>query len=119
MLSFQQEGEMSKIAVTVDFTLKQLDFFQREDRLSLIAIDCFSDYYKNGSKKSVDKMRKRAEELRDAMSKAFENHEERGNAITCHVTWPEDMVDSLAQDRILEIVSRDKKSAKVRLLWNR
>ena len=119
MLSFQQEGKMSKIAVTVDFTLKRLDFFQREDRLSLIAIDCFSDYYKNGSKKSVDKMRKRAEELRDAMSKAFENHEERGNAITCHVTWPEDMVDSLAQDRILEIVSRDKKSAKVRLLWNR
>ena len=95
MLSFQQEGEMSKIAVTVDFTLKQLDFFQREDRLSLIAIDCFSDYYKNGSKKSVDKMRKRAEELRDAMSKAFENHEERGNAITCHVTWPEDMFQEI------------------------
>lgn len=94
-------------------------FFQKENRLTLVAIDCFSDYYKNGSKKSVDKMRERAGELRDAMSKAFENREERGNAITCHVTWPKDMVDSLAQDSIVEIVSRDKKSAKVRLLWNR
>ena len=53
------------------------------------------------------------------MNKAFENHEKSGNAITCHVAWPEDMVDSLAQASIVEIVSRDKKSAKVRLLWNR
>jgi hypothetical protein len=110
---------MSEILVTVDFTPHQFRFFQNEKKLVLAAIECFSDYYKNGSKKSVDKMRKRARELRDAMSKAFENREEMGSAITCHVTWPEDMVDSLAQDSIVEIVSRNKKSVKVRLLWNR
>jgi len=119
MLSFQQEEEMSKIAVTVDFTPHQFEFFQKENRLTLVAIDCFSVYYKKGSKKSVGKMRERAEELRDAMSKAFENHEKRGNAIKCHVTWPKDMVDSLAQSRVIEIVSRDNNSVKVRLLWNR
>ena len=110
---------MSKIAVTVDFTPKQFEIFQQENRLTLVAIDCFSDYYKNGSKKSVDKMRKRAEKLRDAMSDAVKNHGKNGNAIACHVTWPEDMVDSLAQDGIVEIVLRDEKSAEVRLLWNR
>ncbi len=111
---------MSKIAVTVDFTLKQHAMFHKPKRILMIAIECFSGYYLIRSTASLEKMVILTKELRDAMLESVGNHKETdGYKFTCVVYWEEALLETLCQKKIVERLSKDQDCVEVRFLWNR